>query len=259
MFLFCFLCIWQRLPWSVCLFFLAWPSSTSVLERSAFDVTPALNSHLSSSALLTQVRGGHRDLLMCLPPSPGGLANVEDTCACFPSFTPFPSAPDGTEIHQGTLHVSQGHSGFLQVCISLVTQWQSSREGNREVIPGGHWLSPDPQVTHTYAHLYVCTHTCMLYIYRQNLLGQSWKFRWVSRELQVLGMEQGATPRIESWPPAIPLEARGWVWGQMSVARLHGPGNLLEEFCSLTHPQFRVHTVSPWVLLRDRGPHSSSI
>ena len=72
----------------------------------------------------------------------------------------------------------------------------------------------------------------MLYIYRQNLLGQSWKFRWVSRELQVLGMEQGATPRIESWPPTIPLETRGWIWGQMSVARLHGPGNLLEEFCS---------------------------
>ena len=38
------------------------------------------------------------------------------------SRTPFPSAPDRTEIHQGTLHVSQGRSGFLQVSISLVTQ-----------------------------------------------------------------------------------------------------------------------------------------
>lgn len=57
-------------------------------------------------------------------------------------------------------------------------------------------------------------------------------------------MEHGATPRIEGWPPAILLETREWIWGQMSVAPVHGPGNLLDEFCSLTRPQFRVHIVS---------------
>lgn len=57
-------------------------------------------------------------------------------------------------------------------------------------------------------------------------------------------MEHGATPRIESCPPTILLERREWIWGQMSVAPLHGLGNLLEEFCSLICQQFRVQVVS---------------
>lgn len=133
----------------------------------------------------------------CLPSQVSWLMWKSRMCASL-SFTPFPSAPVWTETHQplqrGTLHGSQGHCVFLQVRISLVTQWPSSREGSREVIPG-QWLaqkipSPLKRYTrmHTYAHVHVRTrthtHPCALYVYRQNLLDQSLKFRPARRELE---------------------------------------------------------------------------
>ena len=116
----------------------------------------------------------------CLPSQVSWLTWKSRVCASL-SFTPFPSAPVWTETHQllqrGTRHGSQGHCVFLQVHISLVTQWPSSREGSREVIPG-HWLaqkilSPLKRYTrmYTYTHTHTHTHTsvCCTFIDKTSL------------------------------------------------------------------------------------------
>lgn len=98
--MFCFVsCVFGRdKPWSVCLFFLAWPSSTGVLERSAFDVTPALNSYLSALPCSLGVSQGPPPCACLLPP--GELARVEDTCARFPC--PLPRSPLQTDRKKST-------------------------------------------------------------------------------------------------------------------------------------------------------------
>lgn len=126
-------------------------------------------------SLTTRVGGWSRGPAGAPAPSalpPMASCPVWESCvgASF-SLAPFSPLSDFTETHHvlplSTLHGSQGHCGFLQVCVSLVLKPTFKR--GQQI--SSHWFagkSPSP--------LQSCSHTntLTLYIYIQTSLAQVW-------------------------------------------------------------------------------------